>query len=78
LTSGVSARELSSEDLRPYRTVDQLFAFVRRVEQQDPHIMSVEYHSTLGYPVSIFIDYHRDALDEQLGYTTRVIRLLPR
>lgn len=51
-----------------YLTVDELFDFVEDAIDRKAHRITVEYDRDVGYPVSIFIDYQENAIDEEMGF----------
>jgi hypothetical protein len=50
-------------------TVEQLFAVVADALEQNAHRVTVDYDLYWGYPRSIFIDYDREAVDDELSIT---------
>jgi hypothetical protein len=50
-------------------TIDDLFGFISEAFADDADEITVEYDPALGYPTSISIDYVREAVDEEIGYT---------
>jgi hypothetical protein len=52
-------------------TVDELFALVENALTQNAYRVSVRYDEVLGYPRSIFIDYDREAVDDELSITAQ-------
>ena len=51
-------------DLYHAMTVEELFALVAEAARRNSYILTVEYHDTLGYPLSIFIDEDEEAVDD--------------
>jgi hypothetical protein len=72
-----SHRTLTAEELEPYMTIEELFDFVEIVERAHPAVSKVEYDARFGFPCGIYVDWNRDVLDEQIGITTRLVRLIP-
>lgn len=54
-------------DLYHAMTVEQLFAVVADAIDQNAYRISVEYDQEWGYPRSIFIDYDREMVDDELS-----------
>lgn len=54
-------------------TVDDLFDRIHSAEQQDAHSIDVSYHSTMGYPTSIAIDYIENAVDDEISFTASAV-----
>ncbi len=57
-------------DLYPtfYRTIDGLFGIIKEA-RQEAYKFNADYDSEFGYPVNIGIDYYKDAVDDEIGYT---------
>lgn len=55
-----------------YRTVDQLFAEVRRAIEQPPAEWSVQYHPTQGYPTRISLDPVQQIADDEITWETEL------
>ena len=49
-------------------TLVELEALVRRARRTADDV-EVEYDPTYGFPVSVSIDWYRDAVDDEIGYT---------
>lgn len=52
-----------------YKTIDELFDVIINARKQSANKIEVKYNSTAGYPESISIDYVKDAIDDEIGYT---------
>ena len=52
-----------------YKTIDELFDVIRDARKRDAHKIQAEYNPDNGIPVSISIDYIKDAVDDEIGYT---------
>jgi hypothetical protein len=59
-----------------YLTVEELFDFIEDALDRDAHEVEVTYERTLGYPVSIRIDYIENAIDEEMAYQASNLRPL--
>ena len=56
------------EGLERYRTIEGLFDLLQEGIDKNAHSISAEYHSELGYPVKVSIDYEEYSIDEELGF----------
>ena len=56
------------EDLKRYRTIKGLFDLLQEGIDKNAHSISAEYHSELGYPVKVSIDYEEYTVDEEKGF----------
>ena len=64
--------ELASEvahDPELFRTVDGLFDLVQDAYDRDAHEVQVDFNSSRGYPIRIWIDYVEMMQDEEMGFT---------
>ena len=52
-----------------YKTIDELFDVIINARKQNATKIDVKYNSTIGYPESISIDYIKDAIDDEVGYS---------
>ena len=52
-----------------YHTIDGLFNLLQSAVDANAHTISAEYHSELGYPTQVRIDYERRTVDEELGFS---------
>jgi hypothetical protein len=52
-------------------TVEQLFAVVSDALDGNAHSVTVEYDDDWGYPRSIYIDYDREMVDDELSITAQ-------
>lgn len=52
-----------------YKTIDELFDVIRDAKKEDADEVNAEYSSDNGIPESIFIDYIKEAADDEIGYT---------
>lgn len=51
-----------------FPTIDGLFDVLRDAYDRDAHEVRVSYDEDTGIPFDIWIDYHEDAVDEELGF----------
>ena len=51
-----------------YQTVDKLFDLLQEGIDKNAHSISADYHSELGYPVRVSIDYEEYTVDEEKGF----------
>ena len=64
--------ELASEvahDPELFRTIDGLFDLVQDAYDRDAHEVQVDFNSSRGYPIRIWIDYVEMMADEEIGFT---------
>jgi hypothetical protein len=64
-------RQPITDDLYHAMSVDELFALIQDALARSADRVAVTYHPVLGYPTSIFIDYDRAAVDEELTLSVR-------
>lgn len=57
------------------RTIPDLFTEVRNALGADE--LSVSYHPTLGYPTQLSVDYDRQAVDDEGGFTVTDLASIP-
>jgi hypothetical protein len=50
-------------------TIDSAFTLIQEAIDQEAASITVEYNETLGYPMSISIDYNAMIADEEAYYT---------
>ena len=53
-----------------FRTVDQLFEEVRKALRSPGTLKSVAYDNARGYPTTVSLDPIKNAIDDELAYTT--------
>lgn len=51
-----------------YPSVDGLHDILQDAIDRGAHSITASYHETMGYPVSFYIDYWENAVDEELGF----------
>ena len=51
-------------------TLEELDALVDRARREADKV-EVEYDPTYGFPTDVSIDWYRDAVDDEIGYTVR-------
>jgi hypothetical protein len=54
-------------------TIDSLFAYLANTLQQDPYRMTIAYDAVLGYPTAVFVDYDRQMVDDEGGFSARLV-----
>ena len=64
-------------DLRFRITIDSLFGIIAEAMDRDASDIDVRYDPTLKYPTSAQIDYLTNAIDEELGFTARLVQPSP-
>lgn len=52
-----------------YHTMDGLFNLLQSAIDANSHTISAEYHSELGYPTQVRIDYEQRTVDEERGFS---------
>ena len=79
VTTGITAEAIQSavyaddeapisEDARSrLRTIDGVFEEIQDAIDEDAAEVRVDYDETMGYPISVFVDYDRNAADEELS-----------
>lgn len=60
--------EAELPDKSEYRTINELFNFIKDGVEKDVYEIQVSYDEAMGYPVSAYIDYEIDILDEEQGF----------
>lgn len=58
-----------------FYTIDALFEELE-IAVNSADEMSGKYDSDLGYPLEVFIDYHTEAIDDEVSYTLSDMELL--
>ncbi len=56
-----------------FKTIDQLFDFVRSIDKRKVADFEVTYDSKLGYPNHVFVNYSDRMIDEEMAYTTEFL-----
>lgn len=52
-----------------YKTIDELFDVILDARKKNAHKIHAEYNPENGIPESISIDYIKNAVDDEIGYT---------
>jgi len=76
LSVGTSVPALPSL-LMQMRTVEQLFAEVRRASDLPDVLRSVSYDATLGFPTVVSLDPIKNAADDEVAYYTQGVVFPP-
>jgi hypothetical protein len=63
-----STGETYEDVLAKANTVDDIFDFIESIDKSNVAIFNVEYDEEYGFPISIFIDYHKDYVDDEIFY----------
>ncbi len=58
-----------------YRDVDGLFQLIDDALTRNAYSIDAAYNATYGFPRDVFIDYQRNAVDEEFGF--RVVAFYP-
>lgn len=61
---------------QPVPTIDDLFLQMEEALSRDPHMFRAQYHPAMGYPMEVFIDFEKNAIDEEWGFTVRNLSVL--
>ncbi len=85
VTNGVVTSALSVEGSVPapasllaqMKTVEQLFAEVRRTSDLPGVLTNVTYDATLGYPTVVSLDPIKQAADDEVSYFTQRVVMMP-
>ena len=51
-----------------YQIIEGLFDLLQEGIDKNVHSISAEYHSELGYPIDVWIDYEIGAIDDEIGF----------
>ena len=65
----VAGEELGGDEVRWYLSIDGLFDLLDNAYSQGAHSVEVDFHASRGYPTHLWIDYHENIADEELGFT---------
>lgn len=65
---------LESEHRDTLPTVASLFALIASAIEQKAHKLTVQYHTVHGAPMSIAIDYIKNAIDDELSFSILDLR----
>jgi hypothetical protein len=71
----VAERELTTYE--DFRTIDEIFEFIRERISTRPFKMDVVYNPEFGYPVSVGIDRRYRVADDELGVRVWGFKVLP-
>ena len=52
-----------------YEAIDGLFDILQSAIDENAHTIAANYHPDLGYPIEVWIDYEKNSVDEELGFT---------
>jgi len=58
-------------------TIAGLFGYIQRAVDEPAYRLVVEYHQTLGYPISVAVDHSATAVDDEGGFQVSSVELLP-
>ena len=58
-------------------SIPELFSYLQSALDQHAYRLVVEYHSALGYPVSMAVDYNAAAVDDEGGFEVTNLVVLP-
>ena len=71
-----TGRMLGGTEAVQYRSVEDLFEVIEDAARRDADRIDVTYDAQYGYPANFFIDYSRNAADEEFGY--EIVQFTPR
>jgi len=54
-------------------TIDSLFAQVAKTLERDPYRLTITYDRRLGYPLTVSVDYDRQMVDDEGGFSARLV-----
>lgn len=60
-----------------YITISELFDVIKNARNQKADRIMAEFNQEIGYPLSISIDYLKNAVDDEVGYTISNYKKLP-
>ncbi len=69
---------LGATELKQYKSVGKLFEFVETAQTFEADVLEVGYDPIFGYPERIYLDPRIGALDDEILYSTRLVRFLSR
>jgi len=72
-----SGDQASDEFFNRFDTADKLFEVIRDAYDRKADTISVAYDASSGIPISVTIDYLKNAVDEELAFTVGKFELLP-
>jgi hypothetical protein len=55
-------------------SIEELFTTIEEALHRGADSISVRYHPALGYPMSIFIDYYKQAADDEFIVSVKDVR----
>lgn len=61
--------DLNEEQIASLYTLDGLFDLLERAYEDGADKVDVEYDETLGYPITLYIDWDKAAADEESRYS---------
>ena len=65
----VAGEELRGDEVGWYLSIDGLFDLLDDAYGQGAHRVEADFHASRGYPTHLWIDYHENIADEELGFT---------
>jgi len=60
---------VDTSDYKYLYTIDQLFNYLENASKQNPAQLDYSFHQQLGYPQNVFVDYNKQMVDEEFGFT---------
>ncbi len=62
--------------LAGYPTIDDLFDVIAAAIEGKAHSIRAEYDTHYGYPTDVFIDYEKNAIDEEHGFFASQLQVI--
>ncbi len=62
--------DVNQNEIQIYKTVDELFDFIETLKDGNADSLIVQYDSTYGYPTNIYVDFIKNAVDDELCYNS--------
>lgn len=60
-----------------FPTIDDLFDLIQDAFDRHAYDVSAVYDDTRGFPISVHIDYEKNTIDEEQGFTVSALTSLP-
>jgi hypothetical protein len=65
---------LSTEYWGQFKTIEQIFQYLLSLNLNQLAGFYAEYNEQFGYPKCFFIDFNKEMIDEELGYTVTLLK----
>jgi hypothetical protein len=70
----LSTGEAGSAEAHRAMSIDDLFSTIERAFDQGAYRVSVSYDRELGHPTSVFLDYGREGVDDEVAFSVGDLR----